>query len=101
MRHESTIVAVAALACAGSLLYAASGMAATQASSASPSTPSEDRVVKNSDTGYATPEPIHFESKPVQAQGGSLRPGPHNRHLSPPHGGLVMAGDRSQVPGRE
>jgi len=57
--------------------------------------------VMTSDAGFATPEMLKLDPQEVMSQGGSLRPGPHNRHFRPPHGGPVTAGDRSDVPGRE
>jgi hypothetical protein len=60
----------------------------------------QSRPVKTADFGWATPDLAPLESQTVQSQGGSLRPGPHNRHLNPPHGGSVHSGDRGDMPGR-
>jgi len=57
--------------------------------------------VRTADTGYATPEMLKLDPQVVVSQGGSLRPGPHNRHFRPPHGGPVTVRDRSEVAGRE
>jgi hypothetical protein len=57
--------------------------------------------VRTSDVGYATPQLLKLDPQSVVSQGGSLRPGPHNHHYRPPHGGPVTTGDRSDVPGRE
>ena len=83
------------------------GVAAVQANAAKPadaSPPAMDRdstQVRTSDVGYATPQMLTLVPQTVVSQGGSLRPGPHNRHFSAPHGGSVTTGDRSEVPGRE
>lgn len=60
----------------------------------------QTKPVRTADFGFATPELIPLDSQTVQSQGGSLRPGPHNRHLTPPHGGPVHPGDRGDAPGR-
>jgi hypothetical protein len=85
----------------------AQGMAALQANAAnaadtSPPTMKHDSTeVRTSDVGYAAPDLLKLDPQAVVSQGGSLRPGPHNRHFQPPHGGPVTAGDRSEIPGRE
>ena len=71
-------------------------------SEAAPAVSKRDTTeVRTSDVGYATPEMLKLDPQEVMSQGGSLRPGPHNRHFRPPHGGPVTAGNRSEVPVRE
>ena len=60
----------------------------------------QTKPVRTADFGFATPELIPLDSQTMQSQGGSLRPGPRNRHLTPPHGGPVHPGDRGDMPGR-
>jgi hypothetical protein len=80
--------------------YAAIDGAAAQKAGAPPSVaPHESSQVRTSEAEYATSQVLSPQI--VQSQGGTLRPGPHNRHFSAPHGGSVIAGDRSDVPGRE
>jgi hypothetical protein len=83
------------------------GMAVSQSNPANAPDPTPPAAtkgsteVRTSDVGYATPEMLKLDPQVVLSQGGSLRPGPHNRHFRPPHGGPVTVGDRSEVPGRE
>ena len=65
-----------------------------------PSIEHASKTLKTASFGFATPELIPLDSQIVQSQGASLRPGPHNRHLTPPHGGAVHPGDRGDMPGR-
>jgi hypothetical protein len=58
--------------------------------------------VKTSDTGWAVPQSVALDPQIVQSQGGSLRPGPHNRRFTKPHGGPVASVARpDDVPGRQ
>jgi hypothetical protein len=80
--------------------HAAIDDAAAKKAGAPPSVAShESSPVRTSDAEYATSQVLSPQI--VQSQGGTLRPGPHNRHFSAPHGGSVVAGDRGDVPGRE
>jgi hypothetical protein len=45
--------------------------------------------------------PITLDRQGVQSWGAATQPGPRNEHVTPPHGGPVAVGDRSNVPGRE
>ena len=93
---------VMGISCAGLSL---TGIAATHTNAAKAADPAamqrDSTQVRTAEVGYATPEPLKLTPQAVVSQGGSLRPGPHNRHFRPPHGGPVTAGDRSEVPGRE
>ena len=86
--------------CAGLSMTAAAHLHVAKAEDAQlPVMKQDSREVRTSDVEYATPE--RLDRQVVQSQGGSLRPGPHNRHFSTAHGGSVTAGDRSEVPGRD
>jgi hypothetical protein len=67
----------------------------------SPPPTQQHEGLRTADWGFATPNMIPLDAQKVQSQGAATRPGARNRHLTPPHGGLVTAGDRSNVPGRE
>ena len=64
------------------------------------SSPPEQRV-KTAQWGFEAPNMFPLDAREVQSQGAATRPGPRNRLLTPPHGGMVTAFDRSSVPGRE
>jgi len=57
--------------------------------------------VKTAEWGFEAPNMFRLDPQEVQSQGAATRPGPRNRLLTPPHGGMVTAFDRSSVPGRE
>ena len=83
-------------------------LAVTQATGKTPASEAPPQAISKaadqvhtSDVGYATPQMLKLDPQIVVSQGASLRPGPHNHHYRPPHGGPVTAGDRSDVPGRE
>ena len=101
MKSSLAFLIVGAFA-AGSL-HAIAAMQ-TQGTVASDSPPpgigQESRSVRTADSGYGAIQPIPLEPQTVQSQGGSLRPGPHNRHLTPPHGGPLHSNARLDVPGR-
>ena len=61
----------------------------------------QNEVVKTAEWGFEAPNMFRLDPQEVQSQGAATRPGPRNRLLTPPHGGLVAAVDRSGVPGRE
>jgi hypothetical protein len=63
--------------------------------------PAPTQQVKTAEWGFEAPNMIQLDPQEVQSQGAATRPGPRNRLLTPPHGGLVTAVDRSGVPGRE
>lgn len=95
---------IATVCVAGSL----QAVAATQSQSPTPngnSTPtpagSASKGIRSADWGFATPQMIPLDSQPVRTWGAAVLPGARNTHASLPHGGLVTAGDRSNVPGRE
>jgi hypothetical protein len=57
--------------------------------------------VTTADSGWAVPKPVALDPQTVQSHGGSLRPGPHNRQLTEPHGGPVFSTARpAEMPGR-
>jgi hypothetical protein len=93
-----------AIVCAAGALQA---VAATQSPSdmlkETPSLPSDNQHqhFRTADWGFATPQMIPLDRQQVRSWGAAVLPGPRNTHVSPPHGGLVTAGDRSNVPGRE
>ena len=78
-----------------------------QAATTTPSTtkneipPPPTQQVKTAEWGFEAPNLFRLEPQEVQSQGAATRPGPRNRLLTPPHGGLVTVFDRSSVPGRE
>jgi hypothetical protein len=80
------------------------GAMQTQGAVASDSPPSgiaqEFGTVKTADSGYGAIQPIPLEPQTVRSQGGSLRSGPHNRPLTPPHGGPLHSNARLDIPGR-
>lgn len=45
--------------------------------------------------------PLTLDRQGVESWGAAAQPGPRNEHVTPPHGGPVHVGDRSNVPGRE
>ena len=57
--------------------------------------------VKTAEWGFEAPNMFRLDPQEVQSQGAATRAGPRNRLLTPPHGGLVTAVDRSSLPGRE
>ena len=82
--------------CAGLSMTAAAHLHVAKAEHAQmPVMQKDSKDVRTSDVEYATPE--RLDPQVVQSQGGSSRPGPHNRHFSTAHGGSVTAGDRSDV----
>jgi hypothetical protein len=91
-----------AIVCAVSALQAA---AATQSQSPNgtsvPSAEQQAKGVRTGDWEYATPQMIPLDPQPVRSWGGAVLPGPRNTHVSAAHGGLITAGDRSNVFGRE
>ena len=102
MRTPFVLLVGACIAGLSQLGMAVSQSNATGSSDATPPAAKKDSTtVRTSDVGFATPEMLKLEPQVVLSQGGSLRPGPHNRHFRPPHGGPVTVGDRSEVPGRE
>jgi hypothetical protein len=80
---------------------AAAQSANTTGNEISPPPMQQHQGVRTAEWGFETPNMIPLDPQPVQSQGAATRPGPRNRHLTPPHGGLVTAGDRSNIPGRE
>jgi hypothetical protein len=92
-------------ACAASSLQAfAASQAGSMTSTEMPTLPAAEQSiqVRTADSGWAVPAPVSLDRQTVQSQGGSLRPGPHNRQLTKPHGGPVLSVARSdEVPGRE
>jgi hypothetical protein len=100
MRYSS-LIALAALCGAVYALPAAAmshqGSAAKTNASAGDPTAAE-RDVKTADSAYASPAPLAPQT--VLSWGPASRPGPRNRHVTPPHGGPVTIRDRSEIPGR-
>jgi len=45
--------------------------------------------------------PQTLPSQGINSWGAATQPGPRNEHVTPPHGQPVVAGDRTNVPGRE
>jgi hypothetical protein len=93
-----------AIACAAGSLQA---VAATQSQSpipngtSAPNAEHQSKGVRTGDWEYATPQMIPLDPQPVRSWGAAMQTGARNAHVSPPHGALVTAGDRSSVPGRE
>jgi hypothetical protein len=99
LAYVSLIVATSFAAASLQSLAASPADATTNA--AMPAAP-ERSEVKTSDTGWAVPQSVQLDPQTVQSYGGSLRPGPHNRQRSQPHGGPVATMARpNEVPGRE
>lgn len=96
------LIALAAL-CGAAYALPAAAMShdgsAAKPDAARNSLPPAERDVKTADAAYASPEPL--DPQIVVSWGPSLRPGPHNHHVTPPHGGPVTIRDRSETPGRE
>jgi hypothetical protein len=107
---------VVAIACAAGALQALAAMPADRpipGAAAEPSaqqqlpgaeqqfTAGPSNGVRTGDWEYATPQMIPLDPQPVRSWGAAMQTGARNAHVSPPHGALVTAGDRSSVPGRE
>jgi hypothetical protein len=63
--------------------------------------PPPTQQVKTAEWGFEAPNMFRLDAQEVRSQGAATRPGPRNRFLTPPHGGLVTVVDRSSAPGRE
>lgn len=98
MRNTLAIL-IGALCAAGSLQAAAG--TATPSTDKDKNPPPSARHVKTAQWGFEAPQLFPLDPQEVQSQGAASRPGPRNRLLSPPHGGLVTAVDQSGMPGRE
>ncbi len=93
-----------AIACAAGVTQPVAAMQGQSSSTGGTSAPNPEQQAKGVKTGdweYATPQMIPLDPQPVRSWGGALLPGPRNTHASSPHGGLITAGDRSNVFGRE
>jgi hypothetical protein len=87
---------------AASLQALAASQADTTANAATSAATAEQYPVRTSDTGWAVPQSVQLDPQTVFSHGGSLRPGPHNRQISPAHGSPVASMARPEnVPGRE
>lgn len=103
MKLAYASLVIAAFAAASLQSLAASQSDTTQATATSTlDRAAQPTQVRTSDTGWAVPQSVALDPQTVQSHGGSLRPGPHNRQISPAHGGPVVSAARpDQIPGRE
>jgi hypothetical protein len=97
--RNSLAILIGTLCAAGTLQVAAAAQSpGTTKNEISPMPPQQ---VKSAEWGFEAPNMFQLEPQEVQSQGAATRPGPRNRLLTPPHGGLVTVVDQSGVPGRE
>jgi hypothetical protein len=87
--------------CAAGTLHAAFAAQNPRTTNNEISPPPTLQQVKTAEWGFEAPNMFRLDPQEVQSQGAATRPGPRNRLLTPPHGGMVTAFDRSSVPGRE
>jgi hypothetical protein len=98
----SLAILIGTLCAAGTLQAAPAAQDPSTTKSEVPPAPTQPHVVvKTAAWGFEAPKLFPLDPQEVQSQGAATRPGPRNRLLTPPHGGLVTAVDRSNVPGRE
>ena len=93
-----------ATVCAASALQAAAATPSQSSAVSGTSAPGAEQQAKGVKTGdweYATPQMLPLTPQPVRSWGAAVLPGPRNTHASSPHGGLITAGDRSNMFGRE
>ena len=100
--RNSLAILIGTLCAAGTLQAAPATLYASTTKNEIPPPPTQQyEVVKTAEWAFEAPNMIRLEPQDVQSQGAATRSGPRNRLLTPPHGGLVAAVDRSSVPGRE
>ncbi len=99
--RNSLAILIGTLCAAGTLQAAAAQHATTAKNESSLPPLPQYEVVKTGAWGFEAPNLFRLDPQQVQSQGAATRPGPRNRHLTPPHGGLVTVADRSRIPGRE
>ncbi len=101
---KSLFPILVAIVCAAGAMQPVAAMQSQSPSPSGTSAPSAEQQSKGVRTGdweYATPQMIPLTPQPVRSWGAAVLPGPRNTHASSPHGGLITAGDRSNVFGRE
>ena len=98
----SLAILIGTLGAAGTLQAAPGTQYPSMTKSEIPPPPTQQHeVVKTAEWGFEAPNMFRLDPQDVQSQGAATRPGPRNRILTPPHGGLVAAVDRSGVPGHQ
>src|SRR5579859_3644892 len=97
--RNSLAILIGTLCAAGGLQAAPITQTPSTAKNEISSPPAQQ--VKTAQWGFEAPNMFPLDPQEVQSQGAATRPGPRNRLLAPPHGGLVAAVDRSSVFGRE
>lgn len=100
--RNSWAILIGTLCAAGALQAAPAAQIPSTTKSEIPPAPTQlHEVVKTAAWGFEAPKLFPLDPQEVQSQGAATRPGPRNRLLTPPHGGLVTVIDPSGELGRE